>query len=117
MIVLINFRLFLHFLIPETEKKSDSKKSFFEFKVPRTGGAAGGAGPGATEGDKKDYVVQTIEVDGPLDYGFGHVLELINAGFFNDADDEDGVDGGDDADATSKFASNFQIVFPSSASS
>ena len=95
----------------ETEKKNgDLKKSYFEFKVPGATEAAPGGGIG-----KSNYVVQTIEVDGPLEYDFSRVLDLINAGFFED----DEVSGGggvvaQSSGANSRFTSKFPIVLPPS---
>ena len=98
---------------PETEEDSggDRKKSYFEFKVPRTTDEADSGGGG----EKKNFVVQTIEVDGPLEYDFGRVLDLINSGFFED-DDGDGSGGGEGKHSTSdsRFTSQFPIVLPPS---
>ena len=95
---------------PATEEEKsggDRKKSYFEFKVPRT----------TDEADsKKNFVVQTIEVDGPLEYDFGRVLDLINSGFFEDDDGDGGGAGGEGKHSTadSRFTSEFPIVLPPS---
>ena len=101
--------LLVYSCFSETGKKSgDGKKSFFEFKVPRVTAAA----PDGGGGKNKNYVVQTIEVDGPLEYDFGRVLELINGGFFED--DDGGGGRGQSYEASPRFTSKFPIVLPPS---
>ena len=54
-------------------------------------------------------------MDGPLEYDFGRVLDLINSGFFED-DVADGGGGGEGKQSTSdsRFTSQFPIVLPPS---
>ena len=110
---LIIFRLIPCSLEMEKKSEGDRKKSYFEFKVPRVTEATSGGG-------KKNFDVQTIEIDGPLEYDFGRVLGLINSGFFDDEDSGGESESGSgirnpNSGATSRrFTSKFPIVLPPS---